>query len=232
LARFVPWRRRRRETLGEEVTPMLHPDTRLVWVDDHIGHGVVVTRPIPRGTILWALDPLDHLLSRRRVEELGPAFWPVLERYSYINASGSRILCWDFARYMNHHCEAVSHSPGTNFEIAVRDLEAGEAVTCDYSSLNLEEDLECACRSPQCRRLIRAADAGRLAAGWDALLQAAIQDTPHVPQPLLDFVEERQLLRHWAAHPESLPSTRLHLKRPDAVHRAARARARSAGVGS
>ncbi len=198
---------------------MIHPDTRLEWIDDQIGYGVVATRPIPRGTILWTLDPLDQRLGPQQLANLGEAWMPVLAHYSYTNASGYRILCWDLARYMNHHCEPASLSPGTNFELAVRDLEPGDAVTCDYSSLNLESDLVCSCGSPRCRGVIRAADGERLAAKWDAKLRVAIRDTVRVPQPLWPYVEEREAIPRWARRPRSLPSSRCHLLRPDELHR-------------
>ncbi len=198
---------------------MLHPDTRLVWVDDRIGYGVVATRPIPRGTVLWTLDPLDQRMTASQVAALGETWRPTLEHFTYTNATGLRILCWDLARYMNHHCEPASLSPGTNFELAVRDLAVGDAVTCDYSSLNLEADLDCACGSPRCRGVIRAKDGPRLAREWDAALQQAIVAAVRVDQPLLPFVEERDQFAAWAAHPSTLPSARVHLRRHDSLHR-------------
>ena len=42
---------------------MLHPKTRLAWISDEVGYGVLATEDIPCGTILWALDPLDRVLS-------------------------------------------------------------------------------------------------------------------------------------------------------------------------
>ncbi|MEZ4340460.1 MAG: SET domain-containing protein [Sandaracinaceae bacterium] len=115
---------------------MLHPSTRLSWISDAVGYGVRATRRIPKGTILWALDPLDRVFGPQEVQHLGEGLWPVLETYSYVNGSGKRVLCWDHGRFMNHSCEPVSLSPGVDFELAVRDIEEGEEITCDYTSLN------------------------------------------------------------------------------------------------
>lgn len=36
---------------------MMHPDTRLVFVSEAQGLGVVATAFLPMGTILWVRDP-------------------------------------------------------------------------------------------------------------------------------------------------------------------------------
>ena len=40
---------------------MIHPSTELKYVSPEIGIGVVATEFIPKGTITWALDPLDQV---------------------------------------------------------------------------------------------------------------------------------------------------------------------------
>ena len=189
---------------------MLHPKTRLAWISDEVGYGVLATEDIPRGTILWALDPLDRVLSPADVKRLDPALWPILETYTYVTGRGDRILCWDHGRFMNHSCEPVSLSPGDDFELAVRDIRAGEEITCDYGSLNLEHDLSCLCGSPICRGVIRASDFEALASSWDARLQAAVVQAAEVSQPLLPFVRDAEQLARWAAHPAELPSALRH----------------------
>ena len=46
---------------------MIHPDTEVRRVDDVVGVGVFATALIPRGTLTWALDPLDQLLTPERL---------------------------------------------------------------------------------------------------------------------------------------------------------------------
>ena len=180
---------------------MLHPSTRLSWISDAVGYGVRATQRIPKGTILWALDPLDRVFGPHEVQALGESLWPVLEVYSYVNGSGKRVLCWDHGRFMNHSCEPVSLSPGVDFELAVRDIEEGEEVTCDYSSLNLEEDLNCLCGSPNCRGVISSSEFSHLAPLWDERLREAVAHAGQVEQPLLPWVQDREALSRWSSHP-------------------------------
>ena len=45
---------------------MIHPSTELRFINDEIGYGVVATRFIPKGTIVWALTNLtanSHRIS-------------------------------------------------------------------------------------------------------------------------------------------------------------------------
>ena len=188
---------------------MLHPSTRLEWISDEVGYGVIATEAIPKGTILWALDSLDRRLGPSEVRELGPALWPHLERYTYVNGRGERVLCWDHGRFMNHSCAPVSLSPGVDFELAVRDLAPGDEVTCDYGSLNLEQDLHCLCGHRQCRGVVTSDDFEALAPRWDRQLRDAVRYAMDVPQPLIQWVDRAELAR-WSTQPEELPSSLRH----------------------
>jgi len=83
-------------------------------------------------------------------------------------------------------------SAGDDFELAVRDIEAGEELTDDYGSLNLEWGFECRCGSPRCRSLIRPGDLLTHAAEWDRLVAEPFLLIPSVAQPLWPFLEERE----------------------------------------
>ena len=194
-------------TFTEEL--VLHPSARLAWIHDEVGYGVVATEHIPKGTILWALDPLDRRLTPADVRALGPSLWPHLERYTYVNGRGERVLCWDHGRFMNHSCAPVSLSPGVDFELAVRDLAPGDEITCDYTSLNLEEDLHCLCGHPECRGVITSEHFAELAPVWDRQLRDAVRYAMDVTQPLLEWVDQDALAR-WAASPSELPSALSH----------------------
>jgi len=189
---------------------MLHPHAELRWVDDSIGLGVFATRRLPRGTILWALDPLDQRLRPELVAQMDPVMAPVVEKYTFRNRHGESVLCWDHGRFMNHSCSPVSLSPGVDFELAVRDVEVGDELTCDYGALNLERPFECLCGEPDCRGSIRPDDFDRVVPRWDELLRGAIVDVLEVAQPLLPVVARPERLSEWARHPERLPSSRLH----------------------
>src|SRR5207244_882227 len=100
---------------------MLHPDTALRWIDEEIGYGVFATRFIPLGTVTWALDEFDQVYSPDAFSRLSPRHRAILEKYSYLDQAGNFVLCWDFARYMNHSCEPTTYAGGATFDVAVRD---------------------------------------------------------------------------------------------------------------
>lgn len=134
---------------------MLHPHTEIRYISEAMGLGVFATRPIPKGTLLWVLCPLDY-----------------------------------------------------GVEIAVRDIAAGEELTCDYSELNLEQALHCACASPACRGNISRSDTELLWQDMDRQVREALLLAPALPQPLLDYARYPATIRRLLANPASLGSHR------------------------
>jgi hypothetical protein len=168
---------------------MIHPATELRHVNDIIGYGVFATAFIPAGTITWVRDALDQILTSEQAAKLPAPYHPILDKYTFADASGRLVLCWDHARFINHSCEATCLSPGFEFEIAIRDLQPGEELTDDYGTLNLHEEFACACNSPRCRQIIRPDDMERLAGAWDALLEPPFRRLRKLPQPLWPFLK-------------------------------------------
>jgi hypothetical protein len=171
---------------------MVHPATELRFISDAIGYGVVATRAIPRGTITWVKDDLDQTFSAAEIQAMAPPYREILDKYTYVDRSGLHVLCWDIARFMNHSCAPASRSPGYDFEIAVRDIRAGEELTDDYGSLNITAGFEtCRCGSAGCRRQIGPEDLLRYAEPWDAELREVVFLIEQVEQPLWFFVQEK-----------------------------------------
>lgn len=189
---------------------MIHPATELRPVTAEIGLGVFATQRIPKGTIVWVLDELDQRLSPARVRGLGARYARILDHYGYVNAAGERIVCWDLARWVNHSCEANALSCGWNFDVAIRDVEAGEELTNDYGALNLERSFACACHSRSCRRRIDPSDFELLAERWDASVREAFAVLRQVPQPLWGFVPRPRLVAAAARNPAKVPSILQH----------------------
>jgi hypothetical protein len=209
---------------------MIHPHTELKYMTPEIGYGVFARRPIPRGTITWVLDPLDRILTPGEIGALPPAVAPLLERYSWIDGKGNRILCWDFSRLMNHSCEANTFCPGgQSFEIAVRDISAGEELTCDYATMNLERPFVCACGSSACRGTVTHADFNDLAPDWDGLIRRALPDVVRVDQPLWSWLASPHALSAAAAAPEMAPS--IIMNRFDGLSRSLQPRREKKEVG-
>jgi hypothetical protein len=187
---------------------MIHPDTELCWISPEIGYGVRATRRIPRGTLTWVLCRLDRVLTETEVEDLGPLYRAFVDRYAYVDHLGRRILCWDAGRNVNHHCDANSRGFGLEAQIAVRDIEAGEELTCDYGECNLEAELSCECGSPRCRGRVVASDLGRLAVEWDGEISQAVRHASQLAQPLLPFTTNPAELEETLAGRASVPSIR------------------------
>ena len=74
---------------------MIHPDTELRFINEKIGYGIVVLKPIPKGTITWVLDKLDRKFTPAEVRVMDDLYKQVLDKYTYRNSEGHYILCWD-----------------------------------------------------------------------------------------------------------------------------------------
>jgi hypothetical protein len=170
---------------------MLHPDTELRFIDPVIGYGVFASRLIPKGTITWVRDELDQTFRPDRFARSPPVYRELIERYSFIDKLGDYVLCWDHARFVNHACEASCLSPGYGFEIAVRDIAAGEELTDDYGALNIEGVFSCRCGSRACRKEIWPDDLLRYAERWDAIIADSFFRLSKVEQPLWHLVREK-----------------------------------------
>lgn len=187
---------------------MIHPDTELRWISAEIGHGVRAPRRIPRGTLTWVRCALDRTLTRADVDALGPLYRPYVDRYAYVDHLDRQILCWDAGRHVNHHCDANSRALGLEAQIAIRDIEAGEELTCDYGECNLDAALTCHCGAASCRKTISAGDLRAFAQRWDQEIRTAVAAAADLEQPLLQFtanpVEIAAILRGEAPVPSIL----------------------------
>jgi SET domain-containing protein len=105
------------------------------------GLGVFAAERIPAGTPTWRFEEgLDQEIDTERVDSLPAHIREWFEIYGYKDARTGRIvLCFDHGRFVNH-----ADAPNTRqdfdlhplgVDVAVRDIEAGEELTCDYGSL-------------------------------------------------------------------------------------------------
>ena len=216
---------------------MMHPHTELRDAGREMGLGVFATRRIPRGTIVWCRDALDHCLPLERVREMPLAYRKLLDRYGFLDEHGDRILCWDFGRFVNHSCDPNVLPTPWRAEIAVRTIHAGEQITNDYATLNLERAFRCGCRAAGCRGVIRPNDFESLVATWDERLGSALPALVQVEQPLMRWIAPNvgRTIRRASRMPELVPSVasiRLEAARADPLAFAAvpRRRARRRGA--
>jgi hypothetical protein len=168
---------------------MIHPSTEVRYIDDAKGYGLFATRGIVRGTITWTLDKLDRVLLPEEMESFDERYQEILLKYSFRNNQGSYVFCWDNGRYINHSFDANCCLTPYNFEIAIRDIEAGEEVTDDYGYLNIIEPFEA---DPEggSRSVVYPDDLLVFAEVWDKKVQAAFPKISQVAQPLWDFLTD------------------------------------------
>jgi len=162
---------------------MMHPFTELRFINEEIGHGVVATRDLPCGTITWVQDDLDREFEPHEIEALGRPYAEVLDKYCYRNQHGRWVLCWDHARYVNHSFRSNCLTTAYNFEIAIRDIRAGEQLTDDYGYLNVTQPFRAIDEGVE-RMVVYPDDLVRLHPVWDEQLRAAWPRIPRVEQAL------------------------------------------------
>jgi len=163
---------------------MIYPGTYLRLINERTGYGVFTATFIPRGTVVWMHDELDQVISPARVSALPSFLRQQVERYGYVNEDGDLVLCWDHGRYINHSCEPTTAGVGTVLEIARRDIQPGEELTCEYGELVVER-FECACGTPSCRGMRGMKAPHELSRRWDRDASEAFAWALMVPQPVL-----------------------------------------------
>ncbi|MDH5656600.1 MAG: SET domain-containing protein [Spirochaetia bacterium] len=173
---------------------MIHPDTRLDFLGDSMGHGVVAKQFIPAGTIVYAKDKLEIEMDSAHPLFYDRGYREIIDKYSYIEPSGMYVISWDLAKYVNHSCSSNTLSTGYGFEIAVRDILPGEEITDDYGMLNIEHELSCSCGSDNCRGYVKPNDLEFLSEEWDERVKNALKNFNEVHQPLKHLVTIETLL--------------------------------------
>jgi uncharacterized protein len=172
---------------------VLHPSTELRYINDQIGFGVFTTKFIPKGTIVWALDPFDQILQPELLKELDPHRKALIQKYSYRNEKGQYVLCWDLGRYINHSFHANCMGTAYNCEVAVRDIYPGEQLTDDYGTLNIEEPFECIKEDGTDREIVYPDDLLRYYKQWDQQVLDALPYFDQIEQPLLHLLNPNDI---------------------------------------
>ncbi|MDQ3191918.1 MAG: SET domain-containing protein [Bacteroidota bacterium] len=172
---------------------MIHPHTEIRFINEIVGHGVVATKFIPKGTITWVKDKLDRTFSPTQVEEFEDTYQDILEKYCYVDNKGSYVLCWDIARFVNHSFNSNCFSTPYEFEIAVRDINPGEELTDDYGYLNIKEPFACLPEPGSDRTHVLPDDLLKYYPEWDEKLKEGFQFLNSVEQPLLKLLSPQIL---------------------------------------
>ena len=169
---------------------MIHPATKVQYIDDTIGYGVFATEFIPKGTITWVRDALDREITPADFYALPEPIIETALKYSYRNSKGNFIMPWDHTRYTNH-----SFTPNTiltpyNFEIAISNIQAGEQITNDYGTLNIIESFQPNHEGSE-RTMVHPDDLTRLHPQYDKAIYEAILQVKKHTQPLWRLLSEQ-----------------------------------------
>jgi hypothetical protein len=168
---------------------MIHPDTELKFVSPEVGYGIFATAFMPMGTIVYVEDPLDIKISAENALLQDDRYKGFIKKYSVRDRQGNYILCWDNAKYVNHCCQFNTISTGYDFEIAIRDIEAGEQITDEYGLFNLEEEIHLICNHSNCRGKVCSSDVDGYRTQWDEMIKGALRRLQHIPQPLMPHLD-------------------------------------------
>ena len=67
---------------------MIHPYTAVRYISAEKGCGLVATRPLPRGTIIWTRDHLDRVFLAADLDGYAPQYREILLKYTFRNNLG------------------------------------------------------------------------------------------------------------------------------------------------
>lgn len=184
---------------------MIHPHTQLRYISDAIGYGMFAARDMPMGTLTYVRDPFERLFSQAEFAAMPDLQRDLIDRYCYTDRHGNLVLSWDHSKHVNHHCQSNTLHTAFGFEIAVRDIAAGEEITTDYGLFNIQETLPITCR-----HWLQPEDAERLWPDWDARIQSALPDIHTTEQALLPYLDTmaRSRLNDFLKGDSAYPSVR------------------------
>lgn len=104
------------------------------------GMGVFAARDIPADTRIWTFtDGVDWRLSPDDMARIPQAFQAALRAWCYLDAdSGCYVLCGDNGKFMNHSFDPNCADPDGAYTVTLRRVAAGEELTCDYRSFDVD----------------------------------------------------------------------------------------------
>lgn len=108
------------------------------------GLGLFTVGPIAKGTPVWRFEPgFDHAISPEQFAALPPLAREHLRSYAYVSqADGHLIRSGDHTCFMNHSPDCNTGAPASATPpvttVALRDLAAGEELTCDYAAFDAD----------------------------------------------------------------------------------------------
>ncbi|MGI9038770.1 MAG: SET domain-containing protein [Gemmatimonadota bacterium] len=103
------------------------------------GMGLFAGTYLPAGTIIWEFtEGVDWRMPREDMERFPEPYRTRLRHYVYLDETGVFVLCGDNARFMNHADEPNCEDPDGEHTITLREIRAGDELTCDYRQIDVE----------------------------------------------------------------------------------------------
>jgi SET domain-containing protein len=104
------------------------------------GIGLFADEFISKGMMTWKfLEGFDLRLPKSILNELSPSALEQFLKYSYLDStSGLYELCSDDARFFNHSEVPNTGSISDVIDVALRDIQPGEELTCDYRTFDVD----------------------------------------------------------------------------------------------
>lgn len=168
---------------------MIHPDTELRFISDAMGYGVFAKTHLPKGTITWVQDSFDREFTEYDLQQMDEFHRQLAETYCFRNGQGNYVLCWDHGRFVNHSFRSNCFTTPYNFEIAIRDIEAGEELTDDYGYLNISAPFRAADEGSR-RKTVYPDDILTFHELWDKKLMKVMPNVTKVPQVMRHLIED------------------------------------------
>lgn len=107
------------------------------------GVGLFAAQRIAAGTAIWQFtEGVDWKLTKTELESFPEPYLGRLRHYVYLDESGFYILCGDNAKFMNHSGEPSCSDADPRFTVALRNIEPGEELTCDYREFDVESRVD------------------------------------------------------------------------------------------
>jgi len=106
------------------------------------GLGCFAEEPIRKGQVVWQFDSrLDLKIPLSTMHDFPQAIQAHFRTYTYvveINGEEIMVYCADLSKHMNHSdTPNLMDTPDNLQEIALRDIEIGEELTCNYFASDL-----------------------------------------------------------------------------------------------
>src|SRR5690606_7950079 len=134
-------------------------------------------------------DIFDREFSDEEIRKMDPVHRELAETYCFRNSKGHHVLCWDNGRFVNHSFRSNCFTTPYNFEIAVRDIQAGEELTDDYGYLNISSPFK-AMDEGTSRKMVYPDDILTFHKEWDAQLIETMPCVPKVQQDMKNLISD------------------------------------------